>query len=104
IQLLKIMGTGFSAVLVDEGQRQLKNEELRDYVFDWYTAIRKQNGMMILAGNSPSIMLDTAEGTAMFENTNHRVYFYMEQSALRLLARNVDFPIEMQELISGNEG
>lgn len=104
IHLLRIMGDFFSAVLVDEGQRQLKNPELRRYVFDWYTAIRKQNGMMILAGNSPAIMLDTPEGTGMFENTNHRVYFYMEQSALRTLSSNVDFPIEIQERIAENEG
>ena len=103
IHMLRIMGTEFSAVLVDEGQRQLKNPELRGYVFDWYTAIRKQNGMMILAGNSPAIMLETSEGEGMFENTNHRVYFYMEQSALRLLSSKVDFPIELQLLIAGNE-
>ncbi|WP_338709264.1 helicase HerA domain-containing protein [Paenibacillus amylolyticus] len=104
IHLLKIMGQGFSAVLVDEGQRQLRNKHLRRYVFDWYTAIRKQNGMMILAGNSPAIMLDTSEGIGMFENTNHRVYFYMEQSALRKLSQHVDFPIEIQERIAENEG
>lgn len=104
IHLLKIAGADFSAVLVDEGQRQLQNPELRSYVFTWYTAIRKQNGMMILAGNSPAIMLDTAAGVGMWENTSVRVYFYMEQSAVRLLSSHADLPHEIQELITQNEG
>ena len=103
IHLLKIAGAHFSAVLVDEGQRQLQNPELRSYVFTWYTAIRKQNGMMILAGNSPAIMLDTAQGVSMWENTSVRVYFYMEQSAVRLLASHSDLPNEIQDLISESE-
>jgi len=104
LHLARIQGTHFTAVLVDEGQRQLRNPLLRAYVFAWYTAIRKQNGMMILAGNSPGVMLDTPEGTGMFENTNHRVYFYMEQSALRQLESKVDFPLEIQNLIAQNQG
>ncbi|MFD2879929.1 hypothetical protein ACFTAO_34435 [Paenibacillus rhizoplanae] len=81
-----------------------KNPELRSYVFTWYTAIRKQNGMMILAGNSPAIMLDTAAGVGMWENTSVRVYFYMEQSAVRLLSSHADLPSEIQDLITQNEG
>lgn len=103
IQKLKFEGVYFSAVLVDEGQRQLKNAELRRAIFDWYTAIRKWNGMMILGSNTPAIMLDTAEGVGMWENTNVRVYFFMEQSAIRELARNSDVPEEIQERISQNE-
>ncbi|MGG4108816.1 DUF87 domain-containing protein [Paenibacillus lautus] len=103
IHLLRIEGAHFSAVLVDEGQRQLKNPELRDYIFKWFTAIRKQNGMMILALNAPSVLLDTAEGVGMYENTNIRVYFYMEQSAVRELSSKVDLPQEIEERISGNE-
>jgi len=104
IQILKHEGIHFSAVLVDEGQRQLKNAELRRAVFDWYTAIRKWNGMMILGSNTPAVMLDTAEGQGMWENTSVRVYFFLEQSALRLLDTHTDVPNEIQELISNNEG
>ncbi|GIP08838.1 hypothetical protein J1TS5_10080 [Paenibacillus macerans] len=104
IQALRFEGAYFSAVVVDEGQRQLQNAELRRAVFDWYTAIRKWNGMMILASNTPAIMLDTAEGIGMWENTSVRVFFYMEQSAVRALAKAADVPEEIQERISQNEG
>lgn len=103
IQILKYEGIYFTAVLVDEGQRQLKNKELKRAVFNWYTAIRKWNGMMILGSNTPAIMLETAEGQGMWENTSVRVYFYMEQSAIRLLDTHTDVPIEIQERISQNE-
>ncbi|WP_168121898.1 DUF87 domain-containing protein [Paenibacillus sp. HB172176] len=103
IQYLKFQGASFSAVLVDEGQRQTQNPELRREIFSWYTSIRKWNGMMILGSNTPMIMLDTAEGVGMWENTNTRVYFYMEHSAVRELARHSDIPFEVQQRISENE-
>ncbi|MFM9329046.1 VirB4 family type IV secretion system protein [Paenibacillus mesotrionivorans] len=102
VQFNKFEGKTFSAVLVDEGQRQLKNPELRSAVFGWYTAIRKWNGLMILGSNTPDIMLDTAEGRGMWENTSIRVYFYMEQSAIRSLATHSDIPLEIQQQISQN--
>lgn len=104
IQKLKFEGAYFSAVLVDEGQRQMRNPELRRAIFDWYTAIRKWNGMMILGSNTPAIMLDTAEGEGMWENTSVRVYFYMEHSAIRKLSEHSDVPIEIQDRIAENEG
>lgn len=104
IQVLRFEGAYFSAVIVDEGQRQMKNPELRRAVFDWYTAIRKWNGMMILGSNTPAIMLDSAEGVGMWENTSVRVYFYMEQSAIRSLAAHSSVPWEIQDRISENEG
>ncbi|MGG4145690.1 DUF87 domain-containing protein [Paenibacillus algorifonticola] len=104
IQWLKFEGVRFSAVVVDEGQRQTKNPEMRREIFDWYTAIRKWNGMMILGSNTPAIMLDTAEGEGMWENTSVRVYFYMERSAIRKLANHSSVPLEIQERISENEG
>jgi hypothetical protein len=104
IQYLKFEGIYFSAVLVDEGQRQLRNEELRRAVFDWYTSIRKWNGMMILGSNTPAIMLENAEGQGMWENTSIRVYFYLEQSAIRLLRSHTDIPIQITDKISSNEG
>jgi hypothetical protein len=103
IQWLKFEGAFFSAVLVDEGQRQTKNKEMKREIFSWYTAIRKWNGMMILGSNTPAIMLDTAEGVGMWENTSVRVYFYMEQSAIRMLAEHSNVPMEIQERISQNE-
>lgn len=103
IQYLKFQGAYFSAVLVDEGQRQTKNPELRSEIFNWYTAIRKWNGMMILGSNTPMIMLDSAEGVGMWENTNTKVYFYMEHSAVRELARHSEIPLEIQQRISENE-
>jgi hypothetical protein len=104
IQMLKFEGVSFSAVVVDEGQRQLVNPELRRSVFDWYTAIRKWNGMMILGSNTPAIMLDNSEGEGMWQNTSVRVYFYMERSAMRALAGSSDVPLEIQDRISQNEG
>ncbi|GIP61139.1 VirB4 family type IV secretion system protein [Paenibacillus woosongensis] len=104
IQKLKFEGNYFSAVLVDEGQRQTRNPELRRAIFDWYTAIRKWNGMMILGSNTPAIMLDTSEGEGMWENTSVRVYFYMEHSAIRKLSEHSYVPIEIQERIAENEG
>ncbi|MEK8210565.1 DUF87 domain-containing protein [Paenibacillus sp. FSL L8-0696] len=103
IQKLRFEGAYFSAVLVDEGQRQLKNRELKQAVFDWYTAIRKWNGMMILGANTPAIILDTAEGVGMWENTNVKVYFYMEHSAVRMLSQHSDVPEEVQDRIRENE-
>ncbi|MGC5327008.1 helicase HerA domain-containing protein [Brevibacillus sp. SYSU BS000544] len=103
LQYLKLQGVSFSAVFVDEGQRQLKNAELRATVFEWYTSIRHANGMMILGSNTPAIMLDTAEGKGMWENTSLRVYFFMEQSAVDMLARDTDVPAEIRDKISANE-
>ena len=103
IQYLKFQGAYFSAALVDEGQRQTQNPELRSAIFNWYTAIRKWNGMMILGSNTPMIMLDTAEGQGMWENTNTKVYFYMERSAIRELDKHSDIPLEIQRRISENE-
>lgn len=104
IQKLRFEGERFSAVLVDEGQRQVQNPQLRRAVFDWYTSIRKWNGMMILASNSPSILLDNAQGQGMWENTSVRVYFFMETSAVRLLAGHNAIPVEIQHQISELEG
>lgn len=104
IQRLRFEGEYFSAVLVDEGQRQMQNPELRSAIFDWYTSIRKWNGMMILASNTPAIMLNTSEGVGMWENTNVRAFFYMEKSAIRSLASFAEVPVEIQERISQNEG
>ncbi|MGG1669997.1 helicase HerA domain-containing protein [Paenibacillus sp. NRS-1783] len=103
IQKMKFEGKRFSAVLVDEGQRQMRNEELRSAIFDWYTSIRKWNGMMILASNTPAIMLQTGEGLGMWQNTNIRVYFYMEPSAVRELDQHTDVPAEIQQRISEYE-
>lgn len=103
IQKLKFQGEYFSAVVVDEGQRQTKNIELRNAIFEWYTSIRKWNGMMILGSNTPAIMLDSPEGVGMWENTSVRVYFYMEQSAIRSLAKHSAVPIEIQERIGQSE-
>jgi len=104
IQRLKFEGATFSAVLVDEGQRQLENEQLKEQVFDWYTAIRKWNGMMILASNSPSIMLSTAAGQGMWENTNIRVYFFMENSAIKTLDESANVPVEIRQEIDKLSG
>lgn len=103
IQKLKFEGEYFSAVLVDEGQRQTTNPEMRRAIFDWYTSIRKWNGLMILGSNTPAIMLENAQGVGMWENTNVKVYFYMELSAIRLLDQHSDVPIEIQTRISENE-
>lgn len=103
IKYLKFQGAYFCAVVVDEGQRQTQNPELRSAIFGWYTAIRKWNGMMILGSNTPAIMLDTPEGQGMWENTNTKVFFYMERSAIRQLASHSDIPLEIQRRISENE-
>lgn len=99
----KVEGVRFSAVLVDEGQRQTKNRMLRNAIFGWYTAIRKLNGMMILASNTPAIMLDYSDGVGMWENTNVRVYFFMENSAVRSLAQHSAIPQEIQHAIERSE-
>lgn len=104
IQYLKFEGVRFSAVLVDEGQRQLKNPQLRNAVFEWYTSIRHWNGMMILGLNAPDIMLSNPEGKGMWENTSIRAYFYMENSAIRTLASDTDVPLEIQDKIANNQG
>lgn len=103
IKRLKFEGIFFSAVLVDEGQRQIKNIELKYKMFGWYTSIRKWNGMMILGTNTPEIMLDSPEGKGMWQNTNIRVFFYMERNALQSLESESDVPIEIQERIAANE-
>lgn len=104
IQILKYEGVTFSAVLVDEGQRQMNNPEMRSAIFAWYTTIRQWNGMMILGANTPAIMLEDAKGIGCWENTNVRVYFFMETSAVNMLGKNADIPVEIQQLISQNEG
>ncbi len=103
IQRLKIEGVRFSAVIVDEGQRQVQNIHLRRKIFDWYTSIRKWNGMMILGANTPAVMLSSDEGKGMWQNTNVRVYFYMEREAVNSLAAESEVPQEIQERISQNE-
>lgn len=103
IQRLKIEGVRFSAVLVDEGQRQIQNVELRRKIFQWYTSIRKWNGMMILGANTPAVLLGSLEGKGMWENTNIRVYFFMEKSAVLALESESDVPKEIQERIAQNE-
>lgn len=104
IQMLKYEGITFSAVLVDEGQRQFKNVELRSAIFAWYTTIRQWNGMMILGANTPAILLDNSEGVGCWENTSVRIYFFLETSAIRSLASHSEVPAEIQERIAGNEG
>ncbi len=102
IARLKVEGTRFSAVLVDEGQQQLQNSMLRDEIFSWYTNIRKLNGMMILASNSPTTMLEHAQGRAMYENTSIKVFFYMINSSIRELGSQQSMPIEVQRAISNS--
>ncbi|WP_336743101.1 TraG/VirB4 family ATPase [Paenibacillus sp. y28] len=103
IQMLKYEGASFSAVLVDEGQRQAKNPEMLSAIFAWYTTIRQWNGMMILGANTPDIMLENAAGRGCWENTSVRVYFFMEHSAVRSLGKEADIPIEIQQRIAKNK-
>lgn len=103
IQKNRFEGKRFSAVLVDEGQRQTENPQMRRGIFDWYTSIRKWNGMMILASNSPSILLDNPKGISVWQNTNVRVYFFMEHDAVRTLNQHSEMPVEIQHQIKQNE-
>lgn len=103
IARLKVEGAHFSAVLIDEGQRQLQNAKLRDAIFSWYTAIRKLNGMMILASNSPAVILQYSNGVAMYENTDVKVFFYMDDSAVRALATQASITLEVQESILASD-
>ncbi|MBO8172457.1 MAG: hypothetical protein H0Z33_11240 [Bacillaceae bacterium] len=92
----RIQGTRYTAVVVDEGQRFLKNPLASDFVNTLATTIRKWNGLLMLATNKPSVLFTEAGGTeggnGLWENSAIKIFFYMEESAVKINAMHAEIP------------
>lgn len=76
----------YTAVYFEEGQRLLQNPHMRRYVADLFTAIRKRNGMALLAINSTQALFerdgDVTKAGPVWQNARGKVLLAMSREAV----------------------
>lgn len=98
VKMERVKGERFTAIVIDEGQRALRNKIMNRSVVTWSTTIRKFNGMLIVGLNQPAVLWAESGGEAadggnsLWDSTPIKVYFYMEQSALEQVQKNGNIP------------
>lgn len=95
----RFQGDRFTAVVQDEFQRQALNPELSRFTGTVASTIRKYNGLLVLAGNRPSVMWESVGGKSQWDNSPFKVFFWMEDSAIRDLGERLDMPAEAADAL-----
>lgn len=95
----KEKGEKFSAVVVDEGQRALENEMMSNHVHTVGTTIRKYDGLLVLATNTPSVIWKSKGGESLWDNSAIKIVFWTEEAPLNLIKTKAKFPEEIVEQI-----
>ncbi len=98
-------GRRYTAVYFEEGQRLLENPHARRFVADLFTAIRKRNGLAMLATNSTRALFAAEAGVAaagdMWQNARGKVLLAMAREAVEDVRRQGKVPEEVARLIEG---
>jgi len=96
----KVAGERWSAVIYDEGQRLLLNDDESKNVNTLATTIRKWNGLMVLATNKPGVLWKSSKGgteggSGLWSNSAFKVLFWLEQSDMKAVHENAELPDEV---------
>lgn len=98
----KVAGERWSAVIFDEGQRLLLNDDASNSTNTLATTIRKWNGLMVLATNKPGVLWrgskakgGTEGGSGLWSNSAFKVLFWLEQSDMKAVQENAELPDEV---------
>ena len=94
-------GRRYTAVYFEEGQRLLQNAHMRRYVADLFTAIRKRNGMAMLATNSTQALFER-DGDVTKAGLVHRRLVPIRQPSDRCVRRHL--PHAEREMTGGKRG
>lgn len=87
----------YSFEVKDELQRSINNLEELKYILRSTTDSRKFNNQIIMGFNNPAMLFkeDFKEGEAIWENTKYKLFFPLEERAIRTLAANANMPDEI---------
>jgi len=107
----KVAGERWSAVIFDEGQRLLLNDDASNGTNTLATTIRKWNGLMVLATNKPGVLWKgskgqggTEGGSGLWSNSAYKVLFWLEQSDMKAVQENAELPEEVLSRLKGLHG
>lgn len=108
----KARGERYSVIICDEMQRSLPNPHFAQFTNKVVTTIRKYNGIWMGGLNNPAVLWPDAShnqdvanaGTAIWQNTNYKIFFWMEQDGIELLAAKSGMPVQVVEKISTLQG
>jgi type IV secretory pathway VirB4 component len=95
----------YTAVYFDEGQRLLQNPHMRRYVADLFTAIRKRNGMAMLATNSTQALFEregaVTKAGPIWQNARGKVLLAMSREAADDVRGHGAIPDDVLRLLEG---
>jgi hypothetical protein len=98
-------GRRYAAVYFEEGQRLLEDAHARRLVSDLFTAIRKRNGLAMLATNSTRALFAVEAGVAaagdVWQNARGKVLLAMAREAVEDVRRHGRVPEKVAGLIEG---
>jgi hypothetical protein len=98
-------GRRYTAVYFEEGQRLLQNPHMRRYVADLFTAIRKRNGMAMLATNSTQALFerdgDVTKAGPVWQNARGKVLLAMSREAVEDVKGHGTMPQGVVGLLEG---
>lgn len=98
-------GRRYTAVYFEEGQRLLQNAHMRRYVADLFTAIRKRNGMAMLATNSTQALFerdgDVTKAGPIWQNARGKVLLAMSREAVEDVKGHGTMPEGVVRLLEG---
>lgn len=93
----RILKERYSFEVKDELQRAINNPNDLPYLLRSVTDCRKFNDQVIMGFNNPAILFKEGftEGEAIWENTKYKLFFHLEERAIRNLAKNANMPDEV---------
>ncbi len=94
----------YALVEWDEGQRQLSSSRMAHLIATWATTIRKWNGAAIVATNVPQVLWETQYGGWLWDNTDLKVLFWLEDSSFRAIQEHGDVPDEVIARLRSSKG
>jgi hypothetical protein len=98
-------GRRYTAVYFEEGQRLLENPHARRFIAALFTAIRKRNGLAMLATNSTRALFAAEGGVAaagdVWQNARGKVLLAMSREAVEDVRRHGKVPEEVVRLVEG---
>ena len=98
-------GRRYTAVYFEEGRRLLQNPQMRRYVANLCTAIRKRNGMALLATNGTQALSerdgDATKAGPVWQNARGKVLLAMSREAVEDVRGHGTMPQGVVGLLEG---
>lgn len=90
----------WTAVVVDEGQRVMNQPILGSSVADLASTIRKWNGIMLLATNTPDALWNTPVGKSLWSTTPLKAFLKLEEAQAKEAALALKMPVPVAAALS----